>query len=57
MPELVDLLKRIEELRKILNDLGSKKALNDPEIVGASQMLDGLLNEYQKLLEKKKEHS
>lgn len=33
MPELADLLKRIEELRKILNDLGSKKALNNPAIV------------------------
>jgi hypothetical protein len=38
MPELADLLKRIKELRKILNDLGSKKALNNPAIVAASQM-------------------
>ena len=57
MPELADLLKRIEELRRILNDLGNSKALNHPEIVHASRMLDAALNEYQKLLEEMKGRS
>ena len=37
----------IEELRKELVQLGSRKPLIDPEVLKLSQKLDNLLNEYE----------
>lgn len=53
MPELEELLKRVEELRGRLNELGNKKDLIDPEVIQASKKLDEVLNEYQKLVKEK----
>ncbi|BAU28757.1 Spo0E like sporulation regulatory protein [Aneurinibacillus soli] len=55
MNEIEELLKQIEELRRTLYALATKKKLSDPEVVTASQMLDALLNEYEKLIKRKKE--
>lgn len=41
------LLSYIEEMRKELIELGSRKPLTDPEVVKHSQRLDQLLNEYE----------
>lgn len=43
------LLKRIEALRKRLNQLGLTHPLVDEEVVSVSQQLDQLLNQYQKV--------
>lgn len=43
------LLKRIEGLRKRLNEVGLTRNLIDSEVVEVSQQLDRLLNQYQKL--------
>ncbi|MDR3599570.1 MAG: aspartyl-phosphate phosphatase Spo0E family protein [Desulfosporosinus sp.] len=43
------LLKRIEGLRKKLNEFGLTRNLIDSEVVEVSQQLDCLLNEYQRL--------
>lgn len=53
MSELEEILKSIEELRVKLNKLAKNKSLTDPEVISASQMLDALLNEYQKQIKKK----
>ncbi|CAM2743396.1 aspartyl-phosphate phosphatase Spo0E family protein [Hathewaya histolytica] len=45
------LLKKIEELRSLMNQLISEKAdLIDPDVVLLSQKLDILLNEYNEFL-------
>ena len=45
---------KINELRVLLHELiCDNNMLTDPETVTASQMLDGLLNEYNKILRKK----
>lgn len=45
------LLKKIEEVRTLMNQLISEKAeLIDPDVVLLSQKLDKLLNEYNKFL-------
>ncbi|BAU28239.1 Spo0E like sporulation regulatory protein [Aneurinibacillus soli] len=54
MNEIEELLKQIEELRRTLNSLATEKSLSDPEVLTASQMLDALLNEYEKLIRRKK---
>lgn len=43
------LLKRIEALRKKLNQLGLTHNLVDDEVVAVSQQLDHVLNQYQKV--------
>lgn len=43
------LIKRIEELRLDLIRIKVGRAYTDPEVVSASQRLDDVLNEYQKL--------
>lgn len=44
----------LENLRIKLNDLiDQKKDLLDPEIIVASQMLDSILNQYHKVIDKK----
>lgn len=40
------LLRLIEDARKNLNDSAKYMSLTDPKIVGMSQRLDSLLNEY-----------
>ncbi|MDQ0174600.1 aspartyl-phosphate phosphatase Spo0E family protein [Bacillus chungangensis] len=47
--KLEDLSRKIEKLRKQLNELGKVKSLYDPEVVDTSQKLDELLNEYERL--------
>ena len=54
MSDLEEVLKSIEELRNKLNKIAEGRKLTDPEVVSASQMLDVLLNEYQKLMKDKK---
>ena len=53
LSELEDVLKSIETLRSKLNKIAKEKNLTDLEVVSASQMLDVLLNEYQKLMKDK----
>lgn len=43
------LLKKIERLRKKLNEFGLRHNLIDPEVVELSQQLDLLLNQYQEI--------
>jgi hypothetical protein len=54
LSDLEEVLKSIEELRSKLNKFSEGRNLSDPEVVSASQMLDALLNEYQKLMQDKK---
>lgn len=53
MNDLEKLMQKIEELRAELNEKGMNASLSDPEIVAASQMLDALLNEYCRLIQRK----
>jgi hypothetical protein len=52
--ELDRLIKQIEELRQELHQLAHAKTFTDPEIIAASQMLDVVLNEYDRILQRKK---
>jgi len=51
--DIDELLKQIEELRRMLEEMVAEKGTTDPEVVVASQMLDAVLNEYYRLLRKK----
>ncbi|WP_371367235.1 hypothetical protein SRRS_12740 [Sporomusa rhizae] len=53
MAELIELQEMIEKLRDKLYQVSIGKALTDPEVIRASQMLDVLLNEYQRMLNEK----
>ncbi|TWH49444.1 aspartyl-phosphate phosphatase Spo0E family protein [Sporomusa sp. KB1] len=53
MAELIELREMIEKLRDKMNEVALKKTLTDPEVVRASQMLDVLLTEYQRMLNEK----
>lgn len=53
MAELIELQEMIEKLRDKMNEVALKKTLTDPEVVRASQMLDVLLTEYQRMLNEK----
>jgi hypothetical protein len=53
LDDLEKLKQEIEKLRDHLKETSLKYQLTDPEMVGASQLLDALLNEYEKLLRKK----
>ncbi len=53
MAELIELQEMIENLRGKMNEIALKKTLTDPEVVRASQMLDVLLTEYQRMLAEK----
>lgn len=56
MLDTKELLEKIRDLRKYLNNLIEKKNdLLDPEIMGVSKMLDLLLNEYEKLIKAKEQ--
>ncbi|MBC8079049.1 MAG: aspartyl-phosphate phosphatase Spo0E family protein [Gorillibacterium sp.] len=51
--DLDRLIKQIEELRNELALLAKSKVFTDPEIIAASQMLDAVLNQYDRILRKK----
>ncbi|MHB8125852.1 MAG: Spo0E family sporulation regulatory protein-aspartic acid phosphatase [Desulfitobacteriaceae bacterium] len=53
MLDLKEIIKKIEELRLTLHKITGEKTLTDPEVVAISQMLDVVLNEYNKLLKHK----
>jgi hypothetical protein len=50
LDDIEALKQEIEKLREHLKEVGMKYQMTDPEMVGASQLLDALLNEYEKLL-------
>ena len=51
MTQLEEITHKIEELRALMYQLmNENEALTDPKLVVLSQKLDGLLNEYDKLL-------
>lgn len=47
--KLEDINNQIEKVRKQLNELAKEKPLTDPKIVETSQLLDELLNQYERL--------
>ncbi|MCD9024291.1 aspartyl-phosphate phosphatase Spo0E family protein [Cohnella silvisoli] len=51
--ELEELLRQIEQMRSELYELINGKRFTDQEVIVASQMLDSILNEYQRLLARK----
>lgn len=54
MSELDELLKHIEELRLSMIKIKEGKSFTDPEVIAASQMLDGVLDRYHELLRRMK---
>ena len=52
MAEIEAVIKAIEELREKLNKLYDKKGTVDDDVIMLSQMLDTMLNEYQRLIKK-----
>jgi hypothetical protein len=54
MDEIEQLKQEIEKLRKNLLAVAENHQLSDPEVVGASRLLDAALNEYEKLLARKR---
>lgn len=54
MEKMKRLVQKIDETRKFMNEMIKEKdSLLDPEVIAASQMLDSILNEYNKILIKK----
>lgn len=53
MSELIELREMIEKMRDKLHEIAVGKSLTDPEVIRASQMLDVLLTEYQRMLNDK----
>lgn len=51
--KLEDINIQIEKLRNQLNELAKEKPLSDPRVVETSQQLDVLLNEFERLNNKK----
>jgi hypothetical protein len=49
------LRQEIQLLRAHLVELAQEREFSDPEVLGASKILDGVLNEYEKLLMKVKQ--
>lgn len=58
MPEIEEILSKVEELREKLNKFSEDKSKNltDPEIVSVSRKLDVLLNTYHELMMAKKKN-
>ncbi len=52
--DIQELKNHIQQLRRELSELIENHRLTDPEVIGASQILDALMVEYEKLLMKKK---
>jgi hypothetical protein len=56
-PNRIEQLKQeIQLLRKHLTALAQEHEFTEPEMLGASKILDGVLNEYEKLLMKIKQN-
>ncbi|SDD98578.1 aspartyl-phosphate phosphatase Spo0E family protein [Sporomusa acidovorans] len=53
MADLIEIQNMIEQLREKLHQVSEGKALTDAEVIRASQMLDVLLIEYQRMLNEK----
>ena len=55
MPEIEEILNKVEELREKLNKLAQNEneKLTDPKIIAVSRELDVLLNTYHKLMTNK----
>lgn len=53
MDEVQEIEQLIEKLRTRLHAKSKGKCLTDPEIVKASQELNNMLNEYERLISKK----
>lgn len=49
----MDIIQRIEKLRRELVEQGQKKGLQDPNVIELSQRLDKLINVYYKYESKK----
>lgn len=47
--EIKELWEEIEQLRNQLHDIASKKGINSPEAIRASQLLDNKMNEFYRL--------
>ncbi len=52
VPEIEELIKRIEELRLSMIKVKEGRTYTDPEVVAASQELDAVLDKYQEILNK-----
>lgn len=52
MEEVKEVLKAIEELRAKLNNLYENKGTIDSGVIRLSEMLDSMLNEYERLIKK-----
>lgn len=52
--EMDEILKRIEDLRKRLQELSQAKGVANQEVITASQMLDAVLNEYYEIFKGRK---
>lgn len=50
----IEVRKKIKELRQMLQELTKNKELTDSEVIAASQMLDVVLNEYYRILKRKR---
>jgi len=46
----MEIVERIEKLRKELVELGMKKGFQDPQVFKKSQMLDELINQYYRFM-------
>jgi arsenate reductase-like glutaredoxin family protein len=53
--ELNEILARIEELRRKLQQLFKEKGIEDQEVFTASQILDAVLNEYYRIFRRRTE--
>ncbi len=49
LAELIEIREMIEQLRSKMTEIAHGKILTDPEVIRASQLLDVLLIEYQKM--------
>lgn len=52
--EVDSILRQIESFRKELESIINAKGIEDPDVMAGSRMMDAMLNEYYKLLKKKK---
>lgn len=56
MSDLNEVLKSIEDLRMQIDDMTESRNFTDPQAMYASRMLDGVLNEYQEIMQDKMRH-
>lgn len=48
----MNIMRKIEEVRHELIELGMKKGFQDPQVISKSQLLDELINQYYRLVKK-----